>query len=34
MPGSGGVNLTVQVGQKLRGAVGAVGVFGLLSGCY
>jgi chromate transporter len=35
VPGSGGVNLTVQVGQKLRGAVGAVAaVFGLLSGPF
>ena len=33
MPGSGGVNLTVQVGQRLRGATGAVAaVVGLLSG--
>jgi chromate transporter len=33
VPGSGGVNLTVQVGQRLRGAPGAVtAVFGLLSG--
>jgi chromate transporter len=33
MPGSGGVNLTVQVGQRLRGAPGAVtAVLGLLSG--
>ena len=33
MPGSGGVNLTVQVGQRLRGSAGAVAaVFGLLSG--
>jgi chromate transporter len=32
-PGSGGVNLTVQVGQRLRGAAGAVAaVVGLLSG--
>jgi chromate transporter len=32
-PGSGGVNLTVQVGQRLRGGRGAVAaVFGLLSG--
>src|ERR1700751_4109029 len=32
-PGSGGVNLTVQVGQRLRGAPGAVAaVLGLLSG--
>jgi chromate transporter len=32
MPGSGGVNLTVQVGQLLRGAAGALAaVFGLLS---
>jgi chromate transporter len=32
-PGSGGVNLTVQVGQRLRGAAGAVAaVIGLLSG--
>jgi chromate transporter len=35
VPGSGGVNLTVQVGQKLRGAPGAVAaVFGLLSGPF
>jgi chromate transporter len=33
MPGSGGVNLTVQVGQRLRGGAGAAAsVFGLLSG--
>ena len=33
MPGPGGVNLTVQVGQRLRGSVGAVAaVVGLLSG--
>src|ERR1700745_646668 len=33
MPGSGGVNLTVQVGQHLHGASGAlVAVLGLLSG--
>jgi chromate transporter len=33
MPGSGGVNLTVQVGQLLRGGPGAVAaVLGLLSG--
>jgi chromate transporter len=33
MPGSGGVNLTVQVGQRLRAGVGAVAaVVGLLSG--
>jgi chromate transporter len=33
MPGSGGVNLTVQVGQRLRGGAGAVAaVAGLLSG--
>src|SRR6201993_1074156 len=33
MPGSGGVNLTVQVGQHLHGASGAlVSVLGLLSG--
>jgi chromate transporter len=33
MPGSGGVNLTVQVGQILRGAPGAIAaVLGLLSG--
>jgi chromate transporter len=32
-PGSGGVNLTVQVGQRLRGAPGAMAaVVGLLSG--
>jgi len=35
MPGSGGVNLTVQVGQLLRGGPGAVAaVFGLLSGPF
>ena len=35
VPGSGGVNLTVQVGQKLRGSPGAVAaVFGLLSGPF
>jgi chromate transporter len=35
VPGSGGVNLTVQVGQKLRGAAGAVAaVSGLLSGPF
>jgi chromate transporter len=34
-PGSGGVNLTVQVGQRLRGLPGAVAaVFGLLSGPF
>ena len=34
-PGSGGVNLTIQVGQKLRGAPSAVAaVFGLLSGPF
>jgi chromate transporter len=33
MPGSGGVNLTVQVGQRLRGGPGATAaVLGLLSG--
>ena len=33
MPGSGGVNLTVQVGQHLRGGSGALAaVLGLLSG--
>ena len=33
MPGSGGVNLTVQVGQRLRGGLGAAAaVVGLLSG--
>ena len=33
MPGSAGVNLTVQVGQRLRGAAGALtAVAGLLSG--
>ncbi len=33
MPGSGGVNLTVQVGHRLRGGAGAVAaVVGLLSG--
>jgi len=33
MPGSGGVNLTVQVGHRLRGGAGAVAaVAGLLSG--
>jgi chromate transporter len=33
MPGSAGVNLTVQVGQRLRGGWGAsTAVFGLLSG--
>jgi chromate transporter len=33
VPGSGGVNLTVQVGQRLRGGSGAVAaVLGLLSG--
>jgi len=33
VPGSGGVNLTVQVGQRLRGGAGAVAaVVGLLSG--
>jgi chromate transporter len=32
-PGSGGVNLTVQVGQRLRGGLGATAaVFGLLLG--
>lgn len=35
VPGSGGVNLTVQVGQRLRGAPGAAAaVFGLLSGPF
>jgi chromate transporter len=35
VPGSGGVNLTVQVGHKLRGGVGAVAaVLGLLSGPF
>ena len=35
VPGSGGVNLTVQVGQSLRGAIGAVAaVLGLLSGPF
>ena len=35
MPGSAGVNLTVQVGQRLRGAWGAVAaVVGLLSGPF
>jgi chromate transporter len=35
VPGSGGVNLTVQVGQRLRGASGAAAaVFGLLSGPF
>lgn len=33
MPGSGGVNLTIQVGQQLRGGLGALAaVLGLLSG--
>jgi chromate transporter len=33
MPGSAGVNLTVQIGQRLRGATGALAaVVGLLSG--
>ena len=33
MPGSGGVNLTVQIGQRLRGALGAgVAVLALLAG--
>ena len=33
MPGSGGVNLTVQVGQRLRGSAGAAAAaVGLLSG--
>jgi len=33
MPGSGGVNLTVQVGQRLRGRTGAAAaIVGLLSG--
>ena len=35
VPGSGGVNLTVQVGHKFRGGPGAVAaVFGLLSGPF
>ena len=35
MPGSAGVNLTVQVGQRLRGAAGALtAVLGLLSGPF
>lgn len=35
MPGSGGVNLTVQVGHRLRGGPGAVAaVLGLLSGPF
>jgi chromate transporter len=35
MPGSGGVNLTVQVGQQLRGGKGAISaVAGLLSGPF
>jgi chromate transporter len=35
LPGSGGVSLTVQVGQRLRGAAGALAaVFGLLSGPF
>jgi chromate transporter len=35
VPGSGGVNLTVQVGQRLRRAPGAAAaVFGLLSGPF
>jgi chromate transporter len=35
VPGSGGVNLTVQVGQRLRVALGAVtAVLGLLSGPF
>lgn len=35
VPGSGGVNLTVQVGQRLRGAPGAVAaVCGLLAGPF
>jgi len=35
VPGSGGVNLTVQVGQRLRGVPGAlVAVFGLLLGPF
>jgi len=35
LPGSGGVSLTVQVGQRLRGAAGAfAAVFGLLSGPF
>lgn len=35
VPGSGGVNLTVQVGHKLRGGLGAVAaVLGLLSGPF
>jgi chromate transporter len=33
MPGSGGVNLTVQIGQRMRGATGAaMAVLGLLAG--
>ena len=32
MPGSGGVNLTVQVGQRLRGPMALAAVTGLLSG--
>jgi chromate transporter len=32
MPGSGGVNLTVQVGQRLRGGGAVAAVAGLLSG--
>ena len=35
LPGSGGVNLTVQVGQQLRSAPGALAaVLGLLSGPF
>ncbi|MGC2202083.1 MAG: chromate transporter [Stellaceae bacterium] len=35
VPGSGGVNLTVQVGRRLRGLSGALAaVFGLLSGPF
>jgi chromate transporter len=35
LPGSGGVSLTVQVGQRLHGAAGALAaVFGLLSGPF
>jgi chromate transporter len=35
VPGSGGVNLTIQVGQRLRGAPGAVAAgLGLLSGPF
>lgn len=35
VPGSGGVNLTIQIGQRLRGAPGAVAAgLGLLSGPF